>query len=63
MSRLGETLSEMKQAGPKGGAKLFIFVTIVLDMCAVGMAIPVMPRLVYVFASFVAAGSSRSVRS
>jgi len=46
LSRLGETLSEMKQAGPKGGAKLFIFVTIVLDMCAVGMAIPVMPRLV-----------------
>jgi DHA1 family tetracycline resistance protein-like MFS transporter len=36
----------MKEAGPKGGAKLFIFVTIVLDMCAVGMAIPVMPRLV-----------------
>ncbi len=32
--------------GPRGGAKLFIFVTIVLDMCAVGMAIPVMPRLV-----------------
>ena len=46
MSRLGDTLSELKPAGPKGGAKLFIFGTIVLDMCAVGMAIPVMPRLV-----------------
>ena len=46
MSRLGDTLSEMKTAGPRRGATLFIFVTIVLDMCAVGMAIPVMPRLV-----------------
>ena len=46
MSRLGETLNEMNKAGPRRGATLFIFVTIVLDMCAVGMAIPVMPRLV-----------------
>ena len=46
MSRLGDTLSDLNTAGPQRGAKLFIFVTIVLDMCAVGMAIPVMPRLV-----------------
>ncbi len=35
-----------RATGSRRGAKLFIFVTIVLDMCAVGMAIPVMPRLV-----------------
>ena len=46
MSRLGDTLSELNTGGPRRGAKLFIFVTIVLDMCAVSMAIPVMPRLV-----------------
>lgn len=46
MSRLGDTLNELNTGGPQRGAKLFIFVTIVLDMCAVGMAIPVMPRLV-----------------
>ena len=43
---MGETLSDTTAAGPRPGAKLFIFITIVLDMCAVGMAIPVMPRLV-----------------
>src|SRR5258706_15923771 len=37
--------------GPRRAALVFIFVTVVLDMLALGMIIPVLPRLVLHFLS------------
>jgi DHA1 family tetracycline resistance protein-like MFS transporter len=54
-----ETVAASKQAGVRGAAVAFIFVTILLDMLALGLIMPILPKLVE---SFVDNDTARAAR-
>jgi MFS transporter, DHA1 family, tetracycline resistance protein len=54
-----ETVAASKQTGVRGAAVAFIFVTILLDMLALGLIMPILPKLVE---SFVDKDTARAAR-
>jgi hypothetical protein len=44
--KIAEQTGETAQAKPRRAALAFIFITVVLDMLALGMIVPVLPKLV-----------------
>src|SRR6266508_1006853 len=52
-------MSETHPQGPRRAALAFIFVTVVLDMLALGMILPVLPKLIV---SFEAGDTARAAR-